>query len=266
MHLLFILLDRLWKFSSRFITKPARLDARKGNGVSLKCKFEPRHRIDWKFCVACKAFHPSLCFSAGRNVCIARTGYIRLCEHKVIRWDDVKYFVDGPASAYNKSHKINITTCENPSHYNPCSYRLGNSGSNLTPTKKVDGIRYGMDYKTETMTLPMNVTQQAIQSVREKSGKYFAPERMSGSLLELSAILLEDAPTDASSRDNQVKVIRPKPLNLSSRLHENVTNDCEESLLYQGSLPAKYTVWLAASLRETRILESAEPWLVSSNQ
>ncbi|KAF4444306.1 hypothetical protein FACUT_749 [Fusarium acutatum] len=226
------------------------LDVRKRKGASLKCKFAPQHSCDWRFCTECAAFHPSSCFSAGEDRCLARTGYIRLCEHKVISWDYVQYFVNGPRSSSKKSQKIEIMSCEDPSHYSPCSNEAGgpkaemiiygtggglllltftgNSDADLTPDQWIGDIPYGMNYGTGTMTLPMRVMYEAIRSVREKGGKHFAQERISGVPPELSGLNLEDISTDASSHDNPVQVIHPKGAKLlthSSLLHDNATRE-----------------------------------------
>lgn len=226
-------------------------DARKRTGASLKCKFAPQHHLDWDFCTSCLVFHPRVCFSAGKFECLAKTGYIRLCEHKVIDWYFVQQFVNGPNSSPNKSQKFEIMRCEDPSHYSSCSNGLGgpkaemityatggglllltftgNSYPDLAPDQSIGEISYGMNYKTGTMTLPMRVIQEAIRSVREKGGKHFAPERISGVLPELSGLDLEDVNTDSSSEDQPVKVIHPKGakprITHSSLLHDNPTQD-----------------------------------------
>ncbi|KAF5556839.1 hypothetical protein FMEXI_892 [Fusarium mexicanum] len=220
------------------------LDVRKKNGTSLKCKFAPRHSSDWKFCEACRFLHPSSCFSAGQDQCLARTGYIRLCEHKVLNWDYVRYFLNGPYTSPNRSQKVEIMRCDDPSHHSPCSGGLGgpkaetityatggglllltftgNSDPDLAPSGVSGDTPYSMNDGTGTMTLPMSVIKEAIQTVREKGGKHFAPERRSGVLREFSGLNLEDVSTDASSYDDPVKLIHPKgskPQTHSSLLH-----------------------------------------------
>ncbi|KAF5704124.1 hypothetical protein FMUND_12666 [Fusarium mundagurra] len=226
------------------------LEVRKRKGASLKCKFAPRNYWDWKLCIPCGAFHPYSCFSAGKYQCLARTGYIRLCEHVVISWYHVRSFVNTRSSSSEKTKKIMIMSCEDPSHYSPCSNGAGgpkaemlvyatggglllltftgNSDADLTPVQGIDEVPYGMDHRTGTMTLPMTVIYEAIQSVREKGGRHFAPERISGVLPELNGLNLEDISTDASSQDDPVKVIHPKgtkPPTHSSLLHGNPTQD-----------------------------------------
>ncbi|KAF5574358.1 hypothetical protein FPANT_11824 [Fusarium pseudoanthophilum] len=212
---------------------------------SLKCKFSPQHSA-WKKCTSCGVSHPSSCFSAGEDRCIARSGYIRLCEHKTLDLRYVQSFINDPQCHSTKSQKVKIMSCEDPSHYSSCSTELdgpkaeltiyatgggllsltftGNSDPDLTPDRGIGDILYGMNHETGTMTLPMPVIYEEIRSVREKGGKHFAPERISGVLPELSALDLEDISTDASSHDNPVKVIHPtgaKPPTHSSLLHHN---------------------------------------------
>ncbi|QGI68581.1 hypothetical protein CEK26_012540 [Fusarium fujikuroi] len=75
----------------------------------------------------------------------------------------------------------------------------GNSDPDLALDQSICDISYGMNYETGTMTLPMRLIEEAIRSVREKGGKYLAPERISGVLPELSGLNLEDVNTDSSS-------------------------------------------------------------------
>ncbi|VTT69556.1 unnamed protein product [Fusarium fujikuroi] len=167
------------------------------------------------------SFHPRVCFSAAKFECLAKTGYIRLCEHKVIDWHFVQQFVNGLNSSPNKSQKSEIMRCEDLSHYSSCSNGLGgpkaemityatggglllltftgNSDPDLALDQSICDISYGMNYETGTMTLPMRLIEEAIRSVREKGGKYLAPERISGVLPELSGLNLEDVNTDSSS-------------------------------------------------------------------
>ncbi|RBR16180.1 hypothetical protein FVER53590_13519 [Fusarium verticillioides] len=223
------------------------LDVRTTDGSSLKCKFSPQHS-DWKKCTSCGVSHPASCFSAGEDRCIARSGYIRLCEHKTLDLCYVQSFIGGPQSYSNKSQKVKIMSCEDPSHYSSCSTKLdgpkaemtiyptgggllsltftGNSDPDLTSDRGIGDILYGMNHETGTMTLPMSVIYEAIRSVREKGGKHFAPKRILGVLPELSALILEDIFTDVSPQDSPVKVIHPKgakPPTRSSLLHHNPT-------------------------------------------
>ncbi|KAF5633271.1 uncharacterized protein FTJAE_7235 [Fusarium tjaetaba] len=204
------------------------LEVRKRKGASLKCKFAPKHSLDWRY------------------RCLARTGYIRLCEHKVISWDYIQSFVNPHSSSSKKSEKITIMSCEDPSHYTHCHNEgggpkaemiiyatggvlllltfTGNSDADLTPGQGIGDIPYGMNHETGKMTLPMSVIHEAIQSVREKGGKHFAPKRISGVLPELSGLNLEDISTNASSQDDPVKVIHSKGAKLqthSSFFHDN---------------------------------------------
>ncbi|KAG5744820.1 hypothetical protein H9Q70_012480 [Fusarium xylarioides] len=207
------------------------LDIRKTDGSSQKCKFAHRHS-DWKKCEGCGVSHPSSCFSAGESRCIARSGYIRLCEHKTLDFSYVQSFIAAPQPSTWRGQKVKIMSCEDPSHYSSCSNELdgpkaeiityamgggllfltftGNSDPDLAPDQGIGDIVYGMNHGTRTMTLPMWDIYDAIRSVREKGGKHFAPQVGSGVLPELSALNLEDISTDASSQDNPVK-LNPVP-------------------------------------------------------
>ncbi|PNP84996.1 hypothetical protein FNYG_01693 [Fusarium nygamai] len=130
-------------------------------------------------------------------------------------------------------------SCQDPSHYSPCSNEgggpkaemimdaterrlllltfTGNSDADLSPDRGIDEVLYGMNHGTGTMTLPTSVFYEAIQSVREKGGKHFAPERISRVPPELSGLNLEGISTNASSQEDPVKVIHPTGAKLPTR-------------------------------------------------
>ncbi|KAF4432380.1 hypothetical protein FACUT_8387 [Fusarium acutatum] len=92
-------------------------ESRRRTGVSPDCKFAALTSQDWMYCCACKVEHPTLCFSSEEvlkrsdRVCIARKGYIRLCAHEVLSWDQLKVSLgDNASRGFRK-------VCKHASHY-----------------------------------------------------------------------------------------------------------------------------------------------------
>lgn len=211
-------------------------DARKKQRMALNCKFAARNVWDWEFCTACKVKHPSLCFSAGQKVCIARTGYIRLCEHKIIYWHDFERFIrdlvpDGGGGG--ATHREVLMVCRHPSHRTPCS--VGNYAAPIAtlvrskdqyylsldydmftnPNLAPKHTPHGYDKKKGTIYLPFLTVKQAIQPVRQNCAQYFAPERLSGLLLELGCIYIDQS----SSSSDLVGILDPYLLWKRTRYH-----------------------------------------------
>ncbi|KAI8716506.1 hypothetical protein NCS52_00944700 [Fusarium sp. LHS14.1] len=95
---------------------------RKDAGLPIRCKFAPRDDLDWLDCLSCGLEHPSAVFSSlqrqkiNDRVCVAKEGYIRLCQHEVIRWDDIQPWAS-PGIQYH--HKV-IKVCKHASHSMAC--------------------------------------------------------------------------------------------------------------------------------------------------
>lgn len=93
-------------------------ESRRRRGVSLDCKFAARTGKEWLYCSACKVEHPTLCFSIeeGRKqsdrVCIARKGYIRICSHEVLTWDEMQAAFGNGLGAETRFEKV----CKHSSH------------------------------------------------------------------------------------------------------------------------------------------------------
>ncbi|CZR32700.1 uncharacterized protein FPRO_01968 [Fusarium proliferatum ET1] len=111
---------RLALIESERICKTCRpeFESRKRTGISLDCKFAARTDQDWMYCSACEVEHPTLCFSSEEilkqsdRVCIARTGYVRICAHEVLTWDEMKAGLGDTNDFWTKITK----TCKHPSH------------------------------------------------------------------------------------------------------------------------------------------------------
>lgn len=70
----------------------------KKHGLSVVCKFSTYEGDNqWLHCSGCEVDHLSTIFSTeeakkpcNERVCIGRQGYVRLCEHEVIKWTDIE--------------------------------------------------------------------------------------------------------------------------------------------------------------------------------
>ncbi|CVK84966.1 uncharacterized protein FMAN_01889 [Fusarium mangiferae] len=93
-------------------------ESRRRLGVSLDCKFAARTDQDWMYCSACEVEHPTLCFSREEilkrsdRVCIARTGYVRMCSHEVFSWDELQASLGYEYGVANTFKKV----CKHSSH------------------------------------------------------------------------------------------------------------------------------------------------------
>ncbi|SCN66059.1 uncharacterized protein FFB20_09600 [Fusarium fujikuroi] len=113
---------RLALIESERICKTCRpeFESRKRTGISLDCKFAARTDQDWIYCSACEVEYPTLCFSSEEipkqsdRVYIARTGYVRICAHEVLTWDEMKaglgdtndFWTEFTKTCKHSSHKI----------------------------------------------------------------------------------------------------------------------------------------------------------------
>lgn len=95
---------------------------RKDAGLPIRCKFAPRDDLDWLDCSSCGLEHPSAAFSflqrqkVNDRVCIAKEGYIRLCQHEVIWWDDIQACAGPGIRGYRELIKV----CKDASHSVAC--------------------------------------------------------------------------------------------------------------------------------------------------
>ncbi|KAG4293578.1 hypothetical protein FPRO06_00163 [Fusarium proliferatum] len=111
---------RLALIESERICKTCRpeFESRKRTGISVDCKFAARTDQDWMYCSACEVEHPTLSFSSEEilkqsdRVCIARAGYVRICAHEVLTWDEMKAGLGDTNDFWTKFTK----TCKHPSH------------------------------------------------------------------------------------------------------------------------------------------------------
>lgn len=182
------------------------VDKRQRRGVSLTCKFAARDNKDWVYCYICYAEHPSSCFSReelqkeSNRACIAKTGYVRLCEHKVLFWYDLKHQAMRPGGVDE------IQICRHPSHLE------NDLRHNEIPTAKLVGSYEGIlslslsltvvsaeecrNFMTgQNSSVAADQVLEAIQSVRRHGAQCILPERSTKAPLEMDAFFIPNNPT-----------------------------------------------------------------------
>ncbi|KAF5230721.1 hypothetical protein FANTH_13713 [Fusarium anthophilum] len=181
------------------------VDKRQRDGVSLTCKFDARDNKDWVYCYKCFAEHPSSCFSReelqkeSKRACIAKTGYVRLCEHKVLFWDGIE------PQTTRAGGFIEIENCTHPSHLENdlphseipnakiSSYHGGKLSLSLSLTV-VSAERCRNLVTSQTSNTAADQALEAIQSVRRQGAQCIVPERSTKAPLEMDAFIPSDNP------------------------------------------------------------------------
>ncbi|KAF5568809.1 hypothetical protein FPHYL_2616 [Fusarium phyllophilum] len=181
------------------------VDKRQRRGVSLTCRFAARDDQDWVYCRICYVEHPSSCFSReelqkeSKRACIAKTGYVRLCQHKVLFWHDIKHQAMR-AGGFNE-----IQTCRHPSHLE------NDLRHNEIPSAKIscsdDGIlSLSLSFTVvsaercrnlvpgQNSNIAADQVLEAIQSVRRQGAQCILPERSTKTPLEMDAFFTADNP------------------------------------------------------------------------
>lgn len=126
-----------------------------------------RHHPDWKHradrltaeflhCSGCRIDHPRAMFSTGQRqetisslsrVCIAHEGFIRLCDHRVIKFSNVAQIADSLSQLNTGSRRavVYIAICKSPSHL-PKHHRSGDfqpRHADMYPCATVEGSSHG---------------------------------------------------------------------------------------------------------------------------
>ncbi|KAK1758778.1 hypothetical protein QBC47DRAFT_292954, partial [Echria macrotheca] len=76
-----------------------------------------RLRTQFLYCSGCRAQHPAVLFScrqrhypSQKRICIGREGYVHICAHKVLQWDELEPWLSGKGPTYQE------WKCTHPSH------------------------------------------------------------------------------------------------------------------------------------------------------
>ncbi|KAF5687089.1 hypothetical protein FCIRC_2477 [Fusarium circinatum] len=173
--------------------------------VSLTCKFAAQDNKDWVFCYKCFVEHPSSCFSReelqkeSKRACIAKTGYVRPCEHKVLSWDDIE------PQTTRAGGFIEIENCTHPSHLEndlphkeiPSAKISGYHGGKLSLSLSltvVSAERCQNLVTSKTSSVAADQVLEAIQSVRRHGAQCIVPERSTKAPIEMDAFITPDNP------------------------------------------------------------------------
>ncbi|KAF4983715.1 hypothetical protein FZEAL_931 [Fusarium zealandicum] len=174
---------------------------RRQDNVSTTCKFAPWNDQDWLRCSVCKLDHPSSCFShkerhrdKGR-VCIVSEGHIRLCEHVVISWNEIKLWLKECTDEYSYSE---LKTCRHPTHEPPCG------GRESWPTAKICRKGHGemllsISWRGHTGQttaerrhggrVPLAAMRAAVEGLRQRGGRHMAPAQAVSNVPEMEPIM-----------------------------------------------------------------------------
>jgi len=76
-----------------------------------------RLRTEFLYCSGCRAQHPAVLFSyrqrhypSQKRICIGREGFVYICAHKVLQWDELERWLSGKGPTYQEWQ------CTHPSH------------------------------------------------------------------------------------------------------------------------------------------------------
>ncbi|KAF5972389.1 hypothetical protein FBULB1_8768 [Fusarium bulbicola] len=168
-------------------------------------QFAARDNKDWVYCYKCFVEPPSSCFSReelqkeSKRVCIAKTGYVRLCEHKVLFWDDIE------PQTTRAGGFIEIENCTHPSHLEndlphseiPNAKISGYHGGKLSLSLSltvVSAERCRNLVTCQTSNVAADQVLEAIQSLRRHGAQCIVPERSTKAPLEMDAFITLDNP------------------------------------------------------------------------
>ncbi|KAF4978472.1 hypothetical protein FZEAL_5158 [Fusarium zealandicum] len=171
---------------------------RKKSNQSTLCKFARGHRNDWLVCSDCLMYHPTSAFSlkeqkkkSDRRICIGKEGYIRLCQHVVISWQDIKPLIQ---SLKQGGDLIKIKVCQDASHTHNCKQ------ANSWPTASLGlsiwtGTYLKLEWQTHTGPMPgqkggskqysARDLRIVTRAIRCKGAEYLCPEQAAGHLPEM---------------------------------------------------------------------------------
>jgi len=118
-------------------------------------------QMNSKGCLACKTTHPLAYFSRSQRYqflprrCIGHQGYVRLCEHEVIRWNSVVQAVNQLRRS-ERPARIQLVQCRHQSHL-PSHHCPSTASENSYPSIVMEGNTLIMSW-TGHMSLPTPTT------------------------------------------------------------------------------------------------------------
>lgn len=166
------------------------------------------------YCSGCKKKHPAALFSASQRrmnwrwwksstrVCIAHEGYIRACQHIVIRWSDIESWVAQNGFVDTEEHTILIPwtpICQERCHsfqYGRSCRWLTHDGINLNVWKRPGcHISVGIIWTAHVATLPealaaptAETMRQILRSTYQDAGQFQVPYLSANDSLLMAAV------------------------------------------------------------------------------
>lgn len=164
---------------------------------------------EYLFCSECLVDHPLAFFSAQerkkredeKRICIGHQGYIRLCQHETISWNDVKsakgkLMAERPSDQTNVRHVL-LKECRHPRH-RPAHYHVNSEvAARARPKAELGGSYSSMSIWirmswTGHLSIPQATTETRISAdemaahlvgLRRGAGEYLVPEAGPGGTL-----------------------------------------------------------------------------------
>lgn len=159
-------------------------------------------------CNGCRQRHPRVLFSAqerpkvSQRICIGREGYVRLCSHKIITWNDISSKASQLARVdWDLGPEMELFECSHDSHISshhdskaaviqsakgprPHAYLKGIHNHRICLRLHWQGHLLVEDPGTQSTT-PANLRQQ-LERLRQGAAEFIAPEMAPGRLLEMN--------------------------------------------------------------------------------
>lgn len=168
---------------------------------------------DYLYCSGCHTEHPVCLFSKTQRsrcsrtrVCIGRQGFIRVCEHLAITWDDVIMTAKSISGLDTDLAKVFLETCNHESHF-PKHHRKHTplvNNQNIYPDIRVLGNidngarlvikwhghlrlpKLRFDHKGYNKIATPSLIRQKLEEFRRNTpAKYLLPEVSPGHLIEM---------------------------------------------------------------------------------
>ena len=180
-------------------------------GISTVCKFSAPE-YDYLHCSGCGVDHPAALFSFGQKqkcwidrVCVAREGFVRLCEHEVVTWAEMEAFITecrkNPKDQRYLPRSRVLKCCMHPSHSAACR-----STQLVTPVARIyfrlpnraelelrwEAHKFLPDGAVDSKTGQIHASgmRAMARANRTQAGQYIAPEETLKHLPEMECFNL----------------------------------------------------------------------------
>lgn len=214
---------------------------------SARCSPSWQHRVDQLttetlHCSGCQIDHPKILFSARQRrepqsisrICIGHEGYVRFCEHRVIKWAEVALPAFGlsqlDTGSPDRQARIFLPRCYDPSHepkkcsssskesaneyIHPAVFVDGNNAVNITLELEWVGHLELPELDSQQDLTPELVHQKLERELRPGVAEHVAQELPPGRLPEMSC--LDPNRCDCLHYSNKDELHRGWPLMLPS--------------------------------------------------